>query len=73
MKAKNCKSIPDKKIRMGDLVFFATSKNKRRVNHVGLYLKNGRFIHASSSKGMIVSDMDESYYRRTYIGSGRVH
>ena len=56
-----------------DLVFFATSKNKRRVNHVGLYLKNGRFIHASSSKGVIVSDMDESYYRRTYIGSGRVH
>lgn len=73
MKAKNCKSIPDKKLRMGDLVFFATSKNKRRVNHVGLYLKNGRFIHASSSKGVIVSDMDERYYRRTYIGSGRVH
>lgn len=69
---RNCKSISKKKLRTGDLVFFATGSNKKRVNHVGIYLKNGKFIHSSSSKGVIISDMNDSYYIRTYIDSGRV-
>ena len=57
----------------GDLVFFATSGNRKRINHVGIYLKDNKFIHASSSRGVIVSDLGESYYQRTYVCSGQVN
>lgn len=68
----NCKKISKNELRTGDLVFFATGSSKKRINHVGIYLKDGKFIHSSSSKGVIVSDMDEAYYVRTYVCSGRV-
>ncbi len=61
---QNCREIARKKLREGDLVFFATGKDKRRISHVGIYLKDDRFIHASSSKGVVVSSLD--------IASGRV-
>jgi len=57
----------------GDLVFFITTG--KTVSHVGIYLGNGRFIHAASegpSTGVIYSTLDESYWSRTYIGMGRV-
>ena len=72
MKAKNCKSIPDKKLRMGDLVFFATGKSRKKVNHVGIYLKDNKFVHASSSRGVIVSSLKEPYYTRTFVTAGKV-
>lgn len=65
-------TISKKSLKTGDLVFFATSKNKNRINHVGIYLKNGRFIHASTSNGVIVSHLDEDYYRRTWKKGGRI-
>ena len=54
----------------GDLVFF---KNVRGhgVDHVGIYLGSNRFAHASTSKGVIVSDMDEDYYHKRYVGACR--
>ena len=45
---------------------------KRKLQHVGIYLKNGRFLHASSSKGVIVSNLNEPYYLRTWVCGGRV-
>ena len=45
----------------GDLVFFHNGKKKRKASHVGIYLKEGKFIHASSSQGVIVSALDEPY------------
>ena len=69
---KNCKSVSKKELRTGDLVFFATGGNRRKINHVGIYLKDGKFIHSSSSRGVIISDINESYYERTYVDSGRV-
>lgn len=73
IRQKNCKEIPKSKLQSGDLVFFATGKNKKKVNHVGIYLKNNKFIHASSSKGVIVSSMKEAYYVKTYVSSGKVN
>ncbi len=70
---KNCRKIKKNKLHEGDLIFFATGKDKRRINHVGIYLKNGKFIHASSSKGVIVSRIDDAYYVRTYVGCGTVN
>ena len=69
---QNCREIARKKLREGDLVFFATGKDKRRISHVGIYLKDDRFIHASSSKGVVVSSLENPYFVRTYIASGRV-
>jgi lipoprotein Spr len=59
-------------LRTGDLVFFATSKSHNQINHVGIYLKEGKFIHASTSKGVIVSRLDEAYYKRTWKKGGRI-
>ena len=56
----------------GDLVFFSSSRSKKKVAHVGIYLKNGKFIHASTSKGVIVSRLSEDYYTRHWISGGRI-
>lgn len=69
---KNVKKVSKSKLTTGDLVFFATSKNKKRVSHVGIMLNNKQFIHASTSKGVIVSSLDEAYYVRTFVKGGRV-
>ena len=56
----------------GDLVFFHTRGKSRSVTHVGVYLRNNKFIHAASSGGVMISDLDEQYFRQRYIASGRV-
>ncbi len=55
----------------GDLVFFHTLGRRRAVTHVGVYLRNNKFIHASVS-GVMISDLSEGYYEKHFIGSGRV-
>lgn len=73
MLTKNCKRINRNKLKEGDLVFFNTgSRSKSNVNHVGLYLKDNKFVHSSTSKGVIVSNLDEAYYRKTWVCGGRV-
>lgn len=69
---KFCKKIKKSQLKVGDLVFFATGKSKNRVSHVGIYIGNGEFIHASSSKGVVISKLEQNYYIRTYHSSGRV-
>jgi cell wall-associated NlpC family hydrolase len=53
----------------GDLVFF--SKNGT-VNHVGIYLSNGTFVHASTSKGVVVEQLTTTYFNQNFAGFGRV-
>lgn len=55
----------------GDLVFFAT-RGRNRINHVGVFLGDRKFIHASVGKGVIISSLDESYYLRTWRKGGRM-
>lgn len=70
--AEFCKGIKRKDIKVGDLVFFATGKDPDRISHVGIMLDDTNFIHASTSKGVVVSSVDQSYYIRTFKGFGRV-
>ncbi|MDR0743787.1 MAG: C40 family peptidase [Tannerella sp.] len=74
MLKKNCAPIRKNNLREGDLVFFKTtaSGNRNIPTHVGIYLKNGRFIHAGSSRGVVVNSLSEAYYVRTWITGGRV-
>jgi murein DD-endopeptidase / murein LD-carboxypeptidase len=55
-------------LKEGDLVFFNTQEGG--VSHVGLYLQNNKFVHASSS-GVTISDLFEPYWERRFIGVGR--
>ena len=68
---KNCKPIEKKELREGDLVFFGKD-GVTTINHVGIYLNDNKFVHASSSKGVMINDLNESYYLERYITSGRV-
>lgn len=69
----NCRKIKKSKLREGDLVFFRTGKSKKKIpTHVGIYLKNGKFVHASTSRGVTVSSLSEPYYIRTWLTGGRV-
>lgn len=56
----------------GDLVFFATGSSRSRVSHVGLYIGDGRMIHASSSRGVMESPLSQTYWIKNYHSSGRV-
>ncbi len=55
----------------GDLVFFHTLGKRKAVTHVGVYLRNNKFVHASVS-GVMISDMNDGYYDKRFIGAGRV-
>jgi len=59
-------------LQLGDLVFFAINRSKR-ISHVGIYLENDRFVHASSSSGVVISDLKEPYWKRYYAGAGRLN
>lgn len=68
---KYARPIDRDKLMAGDLVFFVTGSSGK-VSHVGLYIGDGRIIHATTSKGVIESDLSEKYWARTFHSTGRV-
>lgn len=64
-------SIEKKNLKIGDLVFFRTGTSKN-PDHIGIYVGNGKFTHASRSKGVVVTDMSDKYWRSKYFGSKRI-
>lgn len=71
-RTEDCRKVTKRNLKEGDLVFFHNGKKKRKASHVGIYLKEGKFIHASSSQGVIVSALDEPYYSRCWMQGGRI-
>ena len=67
---RNVTFIAKSQLREGDLVFFNNSKGK--VSHVGIYLKEGLFDHASTSNGVSVSRLDNTYWQKHFYKGGRV-
>lgn len=66
-----CDHIKKNQLKQGDLVFFHTS-GRAKITHVGVYLQNGKFVHASTSSGVMISDLDDYYWRRAYRAAGRM-
>ena len=67
---KICERLDKENLMTGDLVFFNT---RGGVSHVGVFLANDRFVHASSSKGITISNLNDSYYSKRFISGGRVN
>jgi cell wall-associated NlpC family hydrolase len=63
-------SVAREELRLGDLVFYSTGLHS--IDHVGMCLGDGRFIHASSSDGVTINGLDEEYYRTRYRGAVRL-
>lgn len=68
--ANDINKVSKNKLKEGDLVFFNISKKKN--SHVGIYLMNNKFVHASTSKGVLISSLDNPYYKKTYNKGGHL-
>lgn len=64
-------NVARKNLEYGDLIFFNTRK-KVRVSHVGIYLGDNLFVHASSRYGVTVSSLESDYYNKRFIGAKRL-
>lgn len=71
MLEQNCREIDLDDLREGDLLFFCTNGDGR-VSHVGIYLKDNKFVHASSSRGVCVDDLRQNYYATHFHAAARV-
>jgi len=69
---KYTKRIPLAKLQAGDLIFFHTRRTRTRVNHVGLYIGNGEFIHAPRQGKRVSVAKLSKYWRRKAVGAGRI-
>jgi N-acetylmuramoyl-L-alanine amidase len=66
--------ISKDELRPGDLVFFDTNGGHNRIEHVGIYIGDGKFIHSSSgnsAKCVIISTLTEGFYQKTYMTAKR--
>ena len=62
--------VPASRLEAGDLVFFSTYEPG--ASHCGIYLGNGEFIHASSSKGVRVDKLNDDYWKAKYYGGKHI-
>ncbi len=69
----NGTTISKSELQPGDLVLFKSGSSSKRATHVGIYIGDGEFIHASTSKvGVVVSDLNSSYYTKVFVGARRI-
>ena len=62
--------ISRNQLKSGDLVFFNTSG--KGISHVGMYIGNSKFIHASTSKGVRIDSLNSSYYKSRFVSASRI-
>ncbi len=67
---KACEQIGPEDAKQGDLFFFKINGNQ--ISHVGVCLKRNLFVHASTSKGVIINSIEEAYYKKYFFCAGRV-
>lgn len=66
---EGCDHVAEKNLKEGDLVFFKI--NSKNISHVGVYLQNRRFVHASTKRGITINNLDETYYKKYFFKGGR--
>lgn len=66
--AEKVKRKYDDQLKEGDLVFF--SFGGRNIDHVGIYLHNGKFVHVSTRKGVIISNLKDAWYSKYFTRCG---
>ncbi|MDR1022602.1 MAG: C40 family peptidase [Prevotellaceae bacterium] len=71
MIAKQAKRVKKRNLACGDLLFFTIADKK--VSHMGMYLANDKFLHASTSKGVSVASLSDKYWSKYFSGAGRIH
>ncbi len=69
LQAQRGQFVPQNQLMAGDVVFFKTGMTQK---HTGIYLENRRFLHASSSKGVTISNMDNRYWSKRYWKAKRI-
>jgi lipoprotein Spr len=63
--------IEPENLKEGDLVFFNTVSASMIITHVGVFVCNNKFVHASTSKGVTINDLSEKYFAKAFRGAGR--
>ncbi len=67
---KNVTQIARSELQAGDLLFFKISGEN--ISHVGIYIGENKFIHASTKRGVVINSLDEDYYKKYFFVAGRV-
>lgn len=67
---KECEKTTIDKAKEGDLVFFKINSNS--ITHVGVYLRDNKFVHASTTKGVLVNSLTETYYQKYFYAAGKL-
>lgn len=65
-----CNPIKKEDLKEGDFVFFKIGQSK--ISHMGVYLQNNKFVHATTKKGVMINDLDEAYYKKYFYKAGRL-
>lgn len=65
-----CKKVKKKKLKEGDFVFF--NEGGRKITHVGIYLINDYFVHASTGNGVMISNLNDAYWEDHFAGGGKL-
>lgn len=67
---KQCKPISKADLKEGDLLFFKIETDD--ISHIGVYLQNNKFVHATTKKGVMIDALDEPYYKKYFYKGGRI-
>lgn len=67
--AASCVQLTKQQLEQGDLVFFSIAG--KGIDHVGIFLKENKFLHSTTRKGVIISSLDEPYYLQYFVFGGR--
>lgn len=71
--SKDGRAVSKSELQPGDLVIFTPYNSNKGIGHVGIYIGNNQFIHASTSKtGVIISSLDTSMYQKRYVTARRI-
>lgn len=64
------RKISSDELHEGDLVFFKI--DSKDISHVGIYLQNNKFVHATTKAGVMIDDLNEEYYKKCFESAGRI-